>query len=566
MFPDKFEQRMKDLLGEKEYDEFLTAFDKEEERVHALRINGLKVPDEKQAQVVANAIGTSDNAKEISSEDRVCWESKGFYYTEAASPGKHPYHEAGLYYIQEPSAMAPVHFLDPKPGDRVLDLCAAPGGKSTQIASRMEGRGLLVTNEINTGRAKILSLNIERMGIGNALVLNEDSAHLSQVFEGYFDKILVDAPCSGEGMFRKNDNAAEEWSLENVKLCAARQEEILDNAAKMLLPGGRLVYSTCTFAPEENEINVAKFLIRHPDFMVEKVKLFGGMEEGRAEFVRRNMLAAEALEAGSGAGVSGEDIGSASVDNETVGSASIDNETTGSTSSSGDAIESFGSECIRNADEISNGEDRTEGGSEGQSEEEILSQVGESVRLWPHKVRGEGHFLCVFHRDGETDKDAQKTYIPGGRNPAAKSDVIKVFKEFEKETLKGLELKGEYLSFGDQLYLIPSDMPGIRGLKVMRPGLHLGTVKKDRFEPSHALALFLKKDDAALTVDFASDSLEIRQFLNGQSIRASREEHPKLSKSKGWCLVTCDSFSIGWAKLAGGMLKNHYPKGLRINY
>ena len=530
MFPDKFEQRMKDLLGEKEYDEFLTAFDKEEERVHALRINGLKVPDEKQAQVVANAIGSSDNEKEISSEDRVFWESNGFYYTEAASPGKHPYHEAGLYYIQEPSAMAPVHFLDPKPRDRVLDLCAAPGGKSTQIASRMEGRGLLVTNEINAGRAKILSLNIERMGIGNALVLNEDSAHLSQVFEGYFDKILVDAPCSGEGMFRKNDNAAEEWSLENVKLCAARQEEILDNAAKMLLPGGRLVYSTCTFAPEENEINVAKFLLRHPDFKVEKVELVGGMENGRAEFVSRDMLAAEALEAGSGVGVSGEDTGSAS---------------------SGGGI---------------SGKDTGSAGGPGISGEDVLHQVGDSVRLWPHKVRGEGHFLCVFHRDGETDRDAQKTYIPGGKNPGAKSDVVKTFKEFEKETLKGGELNGEYLSFGDQLYLIPSDMPGIRGLKVMRPGLHLGTVKKDRFEPSHALALFLKKDDAALTVDFAGDSLEIRQFLNGQSIRVSGEEHPELSKSKGWCLVTCDGFSIGWAKLAGGMLKNHYPKGLRINY
>ncbi len=513
---------MKDLLGEKEYDEFLTAFDKEEERVHALRINGLKVPDEKQAQVVANAIGTSDNEKEISSKGRVFWESNGFYYTEAASPGKHPYHEAGLYYIQEPSAMAPVHFLDPKPGDRVLDLCAAPGGKSTQIAARMEGGGLLVTNEINAGRAKILSLNIERMGIGNALVLNEDSAHLSQVFEGYFDKILVDAPCSGEGMFRKNDNAAEEWSLENVKLCAARQEEILDNAAKMLLPGGRLVYSTCTFAPEENEINVAKFLLRHPDFRVEKVELVGGMENGRPEFIGEDILAAEASETGCGESVSGEAISSAGVDNETVGSAS------------------------RDAD--------------------ILQQVGGSVRLWPHKVRGEGHFLCVFKRDGQTDKNAQKTYIPGGKNPAAKSDVIKIFKEFEKETLKDRDLKGEYLTFGDQLYLIPSDMPGIRGLKVMRPGLHLGTVKKDRFEPSHALALFLKKDDAALTVDFAGDSLEIRQFLNGQSIRISGEEHPELSKSKGWCLVTCDGFSIGWAKLAGGMLKNHYPKGLRINY
>lgn len=489
MFPEKFTERMKNLLGESEYAQFESSFDVGEERLHALRINSLKAGKE--------AVSFAG--------EQVPWEERGFYYGADSFPGKHPYHEAGLYYIQEPSAMAPVHFLDPKPGDRVLDLCAAPGGKSTQIADRLCGEGILVTNEINRDRAKILSLNIERMGIPNALVLNEDPGHLSQVFEGYFDKILVDAPCSGEGMFRKNDNAADEWSEDNVKHCAAMQEEILDCAAKMLLPGGRLVYSTCTFSPDENEQNVARFLLKHPDFCAETLEPVGGMEGGRPEWVPEGLF------------------------DEPV---SIDTDNAGGS--------------LRPRDEI-------------------LEEVGRSIRLWPHKVSGEGHFLCVFRRAGETDASGQKSYVPGGRNTPAKKEVTALVDEFAGESLK-LNPEGSVISFGEQVYLAPQDMPGIKGLKVMRPGLHLGTVKKDRFEPSHALALYLKKNDAVLSVDFASDSLWVQQYLNGQSIRISSEEWPELAGKKGWCLVTCDGYSIGWAKLAGGMLKNHYPKGLRINY
>ncbi|MBO5620418.1 MAG: RsmB/NOP family class I SAM-dependent RNA methyltransferase, partial [Butyrivibrio sp.] len=400
-------------------------------------------------------------------------------------PGKHPYHEAGLYYIQEPSAMAPVHFLDPKPGDKVLDLCAAPGGKSTQIACRMDSKGILVTNEINRDRARILSLNIERLGIKNALVLNEDSGHLADVFEGYFDKILVDAPCSGEGMFRKNEEAFSEWSPENVSMCAARQKEILDNAARMLVPGGRIVYSTCTFSPEENEINVSEFLKRNPDFHAVSVDLVSGMENGRAEF------------AGEGCN----------------------------------------------------------------------PEVTESVRLWPHRVRGEGHFLCVLKREGKEGQD-NSGYIPGGRNIRAKNEMIKAFNAFAGECFDN-EFKlpdGIIISFGDQLYLTPDKTPGINGLKVIRPGLHLGTVKKDRFEPSHALALAIKPEDVRLTADLSSDSNEIKQYLNGQTLRLSESSFAGKEKAKGWCLVTTDGYSIGWGKLSSGMLKNHYPKGLRINY
>ena len=443
MLPQEFKERMKNFLGEEEYNAFITAFE-EDKRYYALRANTLKCD--------AAFIGGQDYIT-----DSVPWEETGFYYVEDASPGKHPYHEAGLYYIQEPSAMAPVSYLEVHPGEKILDLCAAPGGKTTQIACKLQGQGILVTNEINKDRAKILSLNIERLGIANAMVLNETPQHLSEVFEGYFDKILIDAPCSGEGMFRKNDNATDEWSYENVLACAARQKEILDLASKMLLPGGRMVYSTCTFSKEENEDNIEGFLNSHSDFK---------------EVDRR--------------------------------------------------------------------------------------------RLWPHKDHDEGHFLCVLERDGELVNDGNR-YVPGGKNVPVKKDAVKPFYSFCDETLNAGVLdkllgSKNIIMFGKQLFLIPSNMPSVNGLKVLRPGLHLGEIIKDRFEPNHAMALFLKPADVKESYDIPSDSDEIRSYLNGQTLRVSKE------LKKGWCLITTDGYSIGWGKVAGGMIKNHYPKGLRINY
>ena len=248
MLPQSFTERMQGLLG-LEYEEFLASF--EHEKYQALRLNPLKRDD---MSVI------TEKVKQTFQLQQVPWAENGYYYTKEDQPGKHPWHEAGLYYIQEPSAMAPVTLLSPQPGERILDLCAAPGGKSTQIASAMEGEGLLVTNEIHPARAKILSENVERMGIRNACVLNETPEHLADIFEEYFDRILVDAPCSGEGMFRKNEVACEEWSPENVQLCADRQDGILECAARMLVPGGRLVYSTCTFAPAENEGSISRFM------------------------------------------------------------------------------------------------------------------------------------------------------------------------------------------------------------------------------------------------------------------------------------------------------------------
>lgn len=450
---------MKRMLGS-DYEAFAMSY--KNERYQALRVNPLKADRDAFRGRVRWEL------------EEVPWERNGFYYSVHDEPGKHPYHGAGVYYIQEPSAMTPVHYLGAERGERILDLCAAPGGKSTQIAGYMAGEGVLVCNEINNARARILSQNIERLGVRNAMVLNETPDRLAQVFPGFFDRILADAPCSGEGMFRKNEDAAAEWSPENVEMCAARQEEILDAAAVMLMPGGRLVYSTCTFAPEEDEESVCGFLKRHPDFHTVPVEMTDGMESGRPEWTSNESTAAK-----------------------------------------------------------------------------------DTIRLWPHKIKGEGHFLAVLERDGSGCASGrslnglqQGLSVRGEKN-------LRPFRDFMAEFIKE-ELRGEVFFFGEQLYLAPCGMPSVKGLKVMRPGLHLGTIKKDRFEPSHALALALRPEDVKYSFDMRSDSHEIHKYLNGQTLDVQAPD--------GWYLMTVDDYSTGWGKLAGGIMKNHYPKGLRINY
>ena len=428
MLPEAFLKRMESQLGE-EYGAFLQSL--ERPRAVALRYNPLK--GERPALPFVG--------------EPVPWEPEGFYYDPEARPGLHVYHEAGVYYLQEASAMAPVALLDPQPGERVCDLCAAPGGKTTQIAGRMLGQGFLLCNEINPKRAKILSRNIERMAVPNALVTNEHPVTLAERFPGFFDRVLVDAPCSGEGMFRKEEAAVTDWSEETVQMCARRQGEILNSAAKLVRPGGRLVYSTCTFAPEEDEGAVAAFLAAHPEFTPEPVD---------APWF-----------------VPGENA---------------------------------------------------------------------SYRMWPHKLLGEGHFAAVFRKTGGESEE-----IPmqsGERLP-------KQWESFSKEL--GIALpEGKAVSFGQSLFWAPEDLPDIRRLKVLRPGLELGTVKKDRFEPAHALALWLR--DCARTQSYGAESPEIKAYLHGDVIP---------SREKGWCLVCADGYSIGWGKGDGTVLKNHYPKGLR---
>ena len=276
--PIEFEKKMKAFLGD-EWDDFLYSYDNN--RFQALRFNTLKVQSPEERMRILKTL-------KISSDKKVSWANEAYYFDENVRPGKHPYHEMGLYYIQEPSAMSAAALLAPKPGMRVLDLCAAPGGKSTQLATYLGDSGLLVSNEINTQRSRILSQNIERMGIKNAIVTNEDSFVLASHFPGFFNAIQVDAPCSGEGMFRKLPEAIEQWSVENVAICAARQKKILDNAAVMLKPGGTIVYSTCTFSKEENEDVIEYFLERHPDFTLEEMERFWPHKvDGEGHFVAK---------------------------------------------------------------------------------------------------------------------------------------------------------------------------------------------------------------------------------------------------------------------------------------
>ena len=270
--PAAFLSRMRGQLGSEEaYFAFLRSYDKP--ALHGLRVNTLKISKEKFEKLSPFSLRP------------VPWEENGFYVAEEKI-GRHPYHFAGLYYSQEPSAMSVVPLLKIKRGERVLDMCAAPGGKSTQLAQALAGTGILVANEINGKRARILSQNIERLGVKNAVVTNCAPSFLAERFPAYFDKILVDAPCSGEGMFKKNEREAiENWSEENVAICAARQSDILDAAATALCAGGRLVYSTCTFSSAEDEIQTEQFLFRHPEFcLLQQKKLYPHETEGEGHY------------------------------------------------------------------------------------------------------------------------------------------------------------------------------------------------------------------------------------------------------------------------------------------
>lgn len=455
MIPEEFLNRMRGMLGS-EFEEFFAGYDRPSDQ--ALRINTLKADRQQFLQRSPFAL------------QPVEWECNGFYYAACDLPGKHPYHEAGVYYIQEPSAMLPATLLDAQPGERVLDLCAAPGGKSTQIAAAMQGQGIFVSNEIHPARAKILSENIERMGITNAIVTNETPQKLTEHFRGYFDRIMVDAPCSGEGMFRKNEKALAEWNPSNVKMCAKRQDEILDCAADMLRPGGRMVYSTCTFAPEENEGSITRYLGRHSDFMIVKPEKTFEMSDGIADW------------------------------------------------------------WIGTPEEIK-----------------------DTVRIWPHRAHGEGHFAAVLQKNGEVDINVKSHSLYGEERGLPEKDC-KEYLTFQAESLN-IRLNGSFVRFGEQLYLLPAEAPALKKLRVLRPGLHLGTMKKNRFEPSHALALALKPSDALHAVDLSVSEQEVFSYLNGQTFSIEGE--------KGWYLITADGYSLGWGKLAGGIMKNHYPKGLR---
>ena len=534
MLPELFCEKMKTLLGE-EYPAFLAALDRP--RAVGLRLNPLKLDAARLGPMWASAPTAQQSCHSERSEESVPqsnsvfqiedlknsstfnfqlstfnltpvpWEPTGFYYDPETRPGLHPWHAAGAYYLQEPSAMAPAALLDPQPGERVLDLCAAPGGKSTQIAGRMRGRGLLVCNEIHPKRAAVLASNIERLGVANALVLNEHPARLADRFPEYFDRILVDAPCSGEGMFRKHDAASQDWSPETVAMCARRQAEILDCAAAMLKPGGRLVYSTCTFSPEENEGSVAGMLERNPEFVVEELSA-PWFAPGRPDWA---------------------------------------------------------------------GGDPT---------------LARCFRLWPHLLIGEGHFAAVLQkgirdqRSGIRDQESGSPACSGehcsplqlrpdegsgirerGADRNSRKERGSRFRHSERseesvlprpvETLLkelGVTLpEGKPVLFGERVFWAPPETPDLSGLKVLRPGLELAELRRELAAPAHALALWTGQ--AASCHELSADDPACGAYLRGETIPTA---------CSGWTLVRVDGLGLGWGKGSKGILKNHYPKGLRI--
>ena len=554
MLPSDFVNRMKFMLG-RECEAFLASF--ECERIKALRLNPLKLKE-----------GISKAINILPFETiSILWEENGFIYRDEDEPGKNPLHMAGLYYIQEPSAMSPVFYLDPRPGERVLDLCASPGGKSTQIAGRMQGEGILVSNEINSSRAEILSQNIERMGISNALVLNETPENLSSRFEGWFDRILVDAPCSGEGMFRKNDEAISNWSPENVRLCAQRQDTILDHAASMLAPGGRIVYSTCTFAPDEDEGTIYRFLLSHPKFHVCKVPLFDGMDNGSPKWALvdtsdkdsyKNCDVSDDMEQLSNCirlwphHLKGEGHFLAVLER----SDDIEKNvvTLPVTYCPGDFQRGIRIEKTEKDEDdtikaiISKSADINDGSADIKG---IV--VGNSMNKGDKKLKAKDRRVI------ERKLAQNMNHLSGGS--ANNAEAAKLWDEFSKYVLTDIgksRIYGTLFTFGENVYIAPSIMPSTDKLKVKRPGLHLGTIKKNRFEPSHSLALFLRQEDVKYYIDYASTSQEIKDYTSGLTLSAKLEN--------AWYLITTDGCSIGFAKSDGRRLKNHYPKGLRINY
>ena len=497
--PPLFVRRMRIMLGE-EFEAFCASY---AAPAHpSLRVNTLKItPDGLGAAVPF--MGAA-----------IPWQENGFYYPADGDtrPGKHPLHEAGAYYIQEASAMLPTSLCPPAPGERVLDLCAAPGGKATQLAAALCGEGLLVANEIHPTRAGILSQNLERMGVRNAVVTNASPAELAVKFPAFFDKIVVDAPCSGEGMFRKEADAVTMWSPENVSLCAKRQAEILDEAAKMLRAGGHLTYSTCTFAPEENEGTVLAFLSRHPEFevvpspeaAVVTAREQGLLSAGNPSWVEEVAQYPEALREAVRA-----------------------------------AYRVFPHKC--------NGE--------GHFAVLLRKREDADASVMPR--------VSVSKKGKKSDRNG----ITKGK-PSNEAVAVKLFEDFAREVMGEVPAWVADTApclFGDKLYLIPKALCGaggevktaLAGLRVLRAGLCVGTIVgadrgRGRFEPDHALALAAGICHRSFPVDEAGAVA----FLRGETIPTN---------VRGWHTVTYCGLSLGWGKASDGVMKNHLPKGLRWN-
>ena len=459
--PEAFLLKMQELLGE-EFGQYLESF--KEEWKPGLRVNTLKLSPGELAELVPWNL------------EPVPWADNGFYYDgtldgEVLRPSKHPAYYAGLYYLQEPSAMTPAAMLPVVPGDRVLDLCAAPGGKSTELASKLKGRGMLVSNDISYSRARALLKNLELAGAANICVTSEAPEKLAGVWPEFFDKILVDAPCSGEGMFRRDEDMVKDWNEKGPEYYVPIQRQILSQAAAMLRPGGYMLYSTCTFSVEEDEENVAYVLEEFPQMQL----------------------------------------------------------------------------CCLDLDKVP-------GACGGFG-------LSGCMRLFPHRLKGEGHFLALMRKKG--GDDGGKEILPPMDPVTAGKRVRAVEKEKELDAF--LRQSGAEWDYGrivihqDNVYYLPEGLAWNLPLRFLRTGLFLGELKKGRFEPSQALAMSMKAGQFPNTVSFPAGDSRVLRYLKGETISLEGDEGPV----KGWCLAAMEGFPLGWAKGTGMSLKNKYYPGWR---
>ncbi len=446
--PQEFISRMEALLGN-EFQDFLNTYS--QPRYYGYRVNTLKISIEEYLKLIGKQL------------ERVPWSKDGFYYHPDDNPGKHPYYYAGFYYIQEPSAMAPAEVLTAQPGERVLDLCAAPGGKTMQIAADMKGEGVLVANEINSSRIKALIKNIELCGVKNAIITNETPNKLASRFGAYFDKILVDAPCSGEGMIRKDDNARKSWEVYNSAKCACIQRDILQQADIMLKPGGKLVYSTCTFSTQENEEIIGWFLGEYPNYEL-------------VEINKHNEICS------------------------------------------------------------------------GKNMPECSHSLSQCARFWPHKLKGEGHFVAALEK-----KDGIEGNYPDYSLNADKkiNNIINDF--FVKYT--NITAPQNVTAYGQNIHAVMADFPNTTGINVVRTGWRLGSIDRDNFEPSQSMIMGLASKDIKNVIAYNLDSIEVIKYLKGETLFAECAD--------GWGAVCIGEFPLGWVKSKNDTLKNHYPKGWR---
>lgn len=454
--PITFEKNMRTLLQD-EFDAYAACLDKP--MYHGIRINTKKISVEQFLKINPFHLRP------------IPWCENGFYYDETMDkPSKHPYYFAGLYYIQEPSAMTPANVLPVEEDDRVLDICAAPGGKSTELAAKLNGSGLLVSNDISASRAKALLKNLEVFGIENSLILSEAPYKLAERFPDYFDKILIDAPCSGEGMFRKSASMITAWENNGNQLFADLQRSILEQAVKMLKPGGMLLYSTCTFAPLENEQSIEYLLSLDSRLELLDFHPYEGFDHGHPEW--------------------------------------------------------------------------------GTSGNPALTRC---ARLWPHRIEGEGHFVCLVKKAGESTRLANY-----GDYPIKRAKLPEAVREFFTHIKREFPLTRFEIS-GDKLYYIPESFPSVRGLRILRCGLYMGEIKKNRFEPSQSLAMALTREQFDNCLDLPASDARITKYLKGETIDCDGCEI-----QNGYVLVCVDGYPLGFGKANQGVLKNKYLPGWRL--